>query len=191
MTRPSDPVVFRHELTVLRVGWPGPLCLGVGLVLLAFVALGHVVAATLATVITYGMLLIAGGLVHLIGAFWARAWSGFFLALAAGTVAVVVGVITVRHPAEVSEVLTGLIAAFFCVGGLFRVAGAVVLRLPDRPWLIASGLLNLAMGLLIGAALPRSGFWVIGLFLGVELLSGGIWWIIVGLKLRGLSRQPA
>jgi uncharacterized membrane protein HdeD (DUF308 family) len=188
MSSSGTQVVFRHAPSALRAPWPWLLALGLSLLALSLVALGHVVTTTLATVITYGTLLMAGGVLHLIGAFWARDWSGFFLALAAGVVALVVGVITVRHPAFVSEVLTGLVAAYFCVGGLIRVGVAVALHLPDRVWLVSSGVLNVVMGLLIGAALPNSGFWVIGLFLAVELMSGGCFWIVLALKLRRLKK---
>jgi uncharacterized membrane protein HdeD (DUF308 family) len=188
---PSSPIVFRHELEALRARWPWLLALGIGLVLLSFVALADVVMATLAAVITYGMILIAAGVLHLLGAFWARDWSGFFLALAAGIVALVVGVLSVRYPVAASEALTMLLAAFFVVGGLFRIAAAIMMRLPSWGWLLASGVLDVAMGTLIAVALPLSGFWVIGLFLAIELMLGGIWWITLALAIRRRTLKPS
>lgn len=181
---PRSRALIRHELDALRGGWIGLLVLGIGLSVLGILALGETVVATLAAVITYGMLLIAAGILHLIGAFWARDWSGFFLAAAIGLLSLVVGVLTVRHPVAMSEVLTLLMAVFFLVGGGFRIVIAATIRPPYWGWAVVGGLVDVLMGGIIYAQMPFSGFWVIGLFLGIELLFGGAWWIGLALALK-------
>lgn len=194
MSRDLEPqarILIRHELDALKGSWIGLLILGIGLTVLGFLAIGETVVATLATVITYGMLLIAAGALHLLGAFWARDWSGFFLAVGVGLLCLVIGVMTVRHPVAMSEVLTLLMAVFFIVGGFFRVIVAATVRPPHWGWPVFSGLIDLLMGAIIYAQMPFSGFWVIGLFLGIELLFGGAWWIGLALALKRLRDRAA
>jgi uncharacterized membrane protein HdeD (DUF308 family) len=83
-----------------------------------------------------------------------------------------------------AEILTLLIGAFFLVAGLFQLITPFVVSLPDWGWHALNGLITLALGILILAQWPVSGLWVIGLFLGIELVVYGAAWIAVALKLR-------
>lgn len=188
--RPSR-IALRHELQALRGNWVWFLLLGIALIVLGVIAIEEAFVATLVAVITYGMLLIVGGLLQFVGAFWARDWSGFFLELLTALLYFVVGILTVRRPAEMSEVLTILIAAFFFVSGVFRIVGALALPLANWAWALLSGILNVVMGLIIWAQLPFSGYWVIGLFLGIELIFTGVWWSMIALAVRRFPAPPS
>jgi uncharacterized membrane protein HdeD (DUF308 family) len=54
-------------------------------------------------------------------------------------------------------------------------------------WLLLSGLIAIAVGLVIGFGLPGSATWAIGLLVGVNLLSTGISFITLALAGRGAS----
>jgi uncharacterized membrane protein HdeD (DUF308 family) len=177
-------LAIRNELEALRGNWVWFLLLGIGLVILGAVAASKVVLATLAAVLTYGMLLIAGGLLQFVGSFWVKEWSGFFLHLIVGVLYFVVGILTVRHPDLAASALTLLLAAFFLVSGVFRIVGSFVLDLPGWIWVLLSGVVNVAMGLIIWAGWPISGLVVLGIFLAIELISNGIWWILIALQVR-------
>lgn len=181
-------IALAHGLQSLRANWFWFVFLGIGLIALGFIAIEEAFVATLVAVVTYGMLLIAGGILQFFGAFWARDWSGFFLELLTAVLYVIVGVLTVRHPAAMSEALTILIAAFFFVGGIFRIVGALTLPMNNWIWALLSGVLNVVMGLVIWAQLPVSGYWVIGLFLGIELIFTGVWWLMIGLGVRKIPK---
>ena len=81
---------LRHELDALRGNWFWFVVLGVALVVLGTVALGSVVITALAAGVAIGVLLLLGGVVESVGAFWCRGWSGFFLELLSGVLSVVV-----------------------------------------------------------------------------------------------------
>ena len=55
-----------------------------------------------------------------------------------------------------------------------------------RGWPLASGVIDLMLGVLIWLEWPASGLWVIGLFVGISLLFRGFNWIALGLALRTL-----
>ena len=69
---------LRHEVNALRGNWLWFVVLGGALIVLGCIALGSVVAASLATAVVIGVLMLMGGAAEIVGAFWCRGWSGFF-----------------------------------------------------------------------------------------------------------------
>lgn len=177
---------LRHEISALRGNWFWFVLLGIGLIALGAVALGSVVIASLAAAVAIGILLIVGGIAEVIGAIWCRGWSGFFLHLLSGILSTVVGILFLRAPLGALAALTLLIACFLMVGGLFKVVSALSYRFAAWGWAFASGVIDLLLGVLIWGEWPGSALWVIGLFVGVNLLFRGANWVALGLALRKL-----
>ena len=179
---------LRHELDALRGNWFWFVILGVSLVVLGTVALGSVVIASLAAAAAIGVLLLLGGAAEAVGAFWCRGWSGFFLELLSGVLSIVVGLLFLRAPAGALAALTLLLACFLMVGGIFKIVTAVVYRFAAWGWSLAGGIIDVILGLMIWQEWPASALWVIGLFVGINLLFRGFNWIALGLA---LARYPA
>jgi uncharacterized membrane protein HdeD (DUF308 family) len=179
---------LRHGLDALRGNWFWFVLLGIALIVLGFVALGSVVIASLATALAIGMLMLLGGIAETVGAFWCRGWSGFFLHLLSGLLSIVVGVLFLRAPVDALLALTLLLACFLMVGGTFKIVAALSYRFGAWGWSLASGIIDLILGVLIWQEWPASALWVIGLFLGINLVFRGINWIALGLALRALPR---
>ena len=74
---------------------------------------------TVVSVVFLGSVLLIGGIIQIIYAFWGHAWSGFFLSLLAGILYGVTGFLLVAHPTVGALSLTLLLAAFYMVGGDF------------------------------------------------------------------------
>ena len=179
---------LRHELDALRGNWFWFVILGVSLVVLGTVALGSVVIASLAAAAAIGVLLLLGGVAEAVGAFWCRGWSGFFLELLSGVLSIVVGLLFLRAPADALAALTLLVACFLMVGGFFKIVTAAVYRFAAWGWSLAGGIIDVILGQMIWQEWPASGLWVIGLFVGINLLFRGFNWIALGLALRSLPR---
>ena len=141
--------VLRHELVAIRGQWAWLLALGIVLVVVGTIAIGMPLLTTLATVLTIGVLLLLGGVAQLVGAFWTRDWSGFFLMLLMGVLYIVLGLLFVRQPIEAAEALTLLLACTLMVSGVFRIAGSLMHRFPQWGWIFFGGVLNLALGVMI------------------------------------------
>src|SRR6516225_8172068 len=174
---------LRHGLDALRGNWFWFVLLGIALIVLGFVALGSVVIASLATAVTIGMLILIGGIGETIGAFWCRGWSGFFLHLLSGVLSIVVGLLFLRAPLNALLALTLLLACFLMVGGIFKVVAALAYRFGAWGWALAGGIIDLILGVLIWQEWPESALWVIGMFLGINLVFRGVNWIALGLAL--------
>jgi uncharacterized membrane protein HdeD (DUF308 family) len=181
---------LRHELDALRGNWFWFVLLGVALVVLGIVALGSVVITSLAAAAAIGVLLVLGGAVESVGAFWCRGWSGFFLELLSGVLSIVVGLLFLRAPVGALASLTLLVACFLMAGGLFKVVGALSYRFAAWGWTLAGGVIDLTLGVMIWREWPASALWVIGLYVGVNLLFRGFNWVALGLALRALPRRP-
>jgi uncharacterized membrane protein HdeD (DUF308 family) len=182
---------LRHGLDALRGNWFWFVLLGIALIVLGFVALGSVVIASLATAVTIGMLILIGGCAETIGAFWCRGWSGFFLHLLSGVLSIVVGLLFLRAPMNALLALTLLLACFLMVGGIFKIVAALSYRFGAWGWALAGGIIDVILGVLIWQEWPESGLWVIGMFVGINLVFRGVNWIALGLALRARPRPAA
>lgn len=178
-----------REVEGLRRNWGWFLALGAALVLLGMIALGCAVTTTIVSLLLFGWFLIAGGVIEIVHAFWARQWSGFFLELSLGVLQLVVGWMVVENPLEAGLTLTLLMAVFFIFGGVFRMVTALTMPFEGRWWLFFSGLVNLVLGVMIWRRWPSDALWVIGMFIGIDLIFHGWWLVMLALSVR--SAVPA
>jgi uncharacterized membrane protein HdeD (DUF308 family) len=162
---------------------------GVLLVVLGFIALGSSVLATLLSVIFLGWILILSGLFALVHGLMRHRWHGHFLNLLAGVLYVVTGLLMVSNPAMAAVTLTLLIAMLLIAVGAFRLFVAFSLPLHHRGWLVLSGLIAMVLGIMIWSSWPVSGLWVIGMFIGIDLIFDG--WTEVMLALAAGRIAPA
>jgi uncharacterized membrane protein HdeD (DUF308 family) len=143
---------------------------------------------TMATMVLIGWLLLVGGIVEAGHAFWRKKWGGFFVDLLTGILYVVVGFMIVANPGATAVTLTLLIAMFLMLGGIFRIVAALTMQFPHWGWLLLHGAVNLLLGIAIWRGWPWSALWVIGLFVGIDLIFNG--WSLVMLGLAA-KRLPA
>jgi len=163
-------------------GWC--IALGLALVVLGIVALGASVVTTLASVILFGWVLLVGGVMQIVQGFRMRRWGGFLRHLLNGLLGLVVGLLLLGRPAAGALSLTLLMAAFFMVGGLLRIAAVLTVRFPGRGWALLGGVVTFVLGLLIWSEWPVSALWVIGTFVGIDLLLEGWALVMLGTAAR-------
>jgi uncharacterized membrane protein HdeD (DUF308 family) len=90
----------------------------------------------------------------------------------------------VARPVISAEGLTIFMAMFFLIGGLFQLIASIAVALPGWGWQAADGIITFVLGALVLAQWPASGLWVIGLFVGIDLIFYGCAWIALALGLR-------
>ncbi len=176
--------------TAPRPGWL--IGLGVLSIVLGVLAWVDVVAATLASTVLIGLLLIVAGVVQVAHAAAHRggALAGFLLPAVIGLCYALGGIAIINEPVVGSVVLTAFLAACLVFAGVARVAWAANHRRLGGWWvLLLSGLVALVIGLALYLTLPWSGLWVLGTLVAVELIAGGAAAVSFGLSLR--RRQAA
>ena len=76
--------------------------------------------------------------------------------------------------------LTLVIAMFLVFEGIFGSWRRLTARYPHWGWVMFNGIISLVLGIMIWRQWPYSGLWVIGLFVGIEMLLNG--WSLVMLS---------
>ena len=177
-------------LQALRFKWGWIVALGVVYVIVGLVALGSIVTATAATVLLVGIMMVIAGIAEVFSAFQIRTWGKFALWLLLGALYIFAGVTTFQNPVLAAVLLTFLLGlALFASGGM-RLILAFGMK-ESTPWILVaiSGAVTLLLGLVILARWPVSSVYVLGLFLGIDLVIAGASWIGIGLDLRARARR--
>jgi uncharacterized membrane protein HdeD (DUF308 family) len=157
--------------------WVLWLIFGILLMLGGFFLLSSPVIASIASVFVFAILLLSAGVVHIITAFLDKHSNHLWLHLVIAAFTIVVGLLMLFSPGITLAALTLLIAAFFLSNGLFRIIGSLVSRFKGWGWFFLNGLISLVLGILILIHWPSSSLWVIGLFIGIDLIFAG--WSLV------------
>ena len=153
------------------------LALGIFSIVLGAIALAIPVLTTVAWMLFLGALLFVNGIVQIYHTIRTHHENRFFLQLLISILYIVVGALMILSPGAGAISLSLLIASFFMVGGIFRIIWAVQRRSGNWGWVILNGIVTFFLGLIILANWPWSGLWVIGLFVGIEMIIHG--WSIV------------
>jgi uncharacterized membrane protein HdeD (DUF308 family) len=181
------------DLESLRGIWGWLMVMGIALIILGFAAMGSAALTTLMMMWVLGFLLVFGAAVEVVTAFWARRWRAFFLHLLTGVLYFIAGVFLIERPEAAMLGLTLLIAGCLLVGGIVRIIMSVVDRFDGWGWMLLYGAISVLLGIEIWQRWPWSGFWVIGLFVGIEMVFAGVSWVMLALAVRSApaAKLPA
>ena len=164
--------------------WGWFLAFGVVLMSLGIAAVARSVSATVVSMLFFGWVLVFAGIIQFIDAFMVGKWAGFFLHLLLAILYGVVGVLMLIKPVISAEAATFVMSLFFILGGLYQLMASVWTHLPGWGWQAVNGAVATVMGFLVLAQWPVSGLWVIGLFVGIDLILYGWAWIALALDLH-------
>ena len=181
-----------NQTDVLTIGVPRELShhrgwflfLGLALVTLGIVAVAQSVAATFASIYFFGGLMLAAALIEAVDAVMVGRWSGVFLHMLGAILFTVTGLLLMRYPVATAEGLTAVLGMYFVVSGVFRVIAPLFLHVPQFGFHVLNGIVSLFLGGVILAQWPISGLWVIGTFIGIDLMLRGLAWSASALSLR-------
>lgn len=157
---------------------------GILFALLGLLAIALPVASTMATELFIGWLLIIGGAIQGYRAFKAIHHTGSYVSILSALLNIILGVLFIAFPGLGMTTLTLLLIFFFLLQGITKIVLGLQLRkLPNWFWLVLSGILSLAMALIIWSGWPGSAFWVVGLLVGINMLFFGIALLSLGITM--------
>ena len=173
-------------MKVLRAKWGWIVALGVVFLIAGFIALGSAVAATASAVMIVGIMMIMGGVAEIVAAFSVKGWGKFIVWMLLGALYVGAGIIAITNPFAAATILTLMLGATLVAGGVLRIFLAFNMKSAGKPWgwVVVSGLVTLLLGAMIIAQWPASSFFVLGIFLGIDLIFIGSGWVTMGLALK-------
>jgi uncharacterized membrane protein HdeD (DUF308 family) len=140
---------------------------GVLLVVTGILAMIFPVVSSGAVVALLGWLLIFSGALQGISLVGAGHVPHFWLQL-------ISVILFLRDPGDGLLTISLLLIVFFMIEGISKVVFALTIRpFPNWGWVLGSGLVGILLSLVLWARLPVTAVWLIGLLMGLELISVG------------------
>jgi uncharacterized membrane protein HdeD (DUF308 family) len=147
---------------------------GILMVVTGLLALIYPSLASVAIVRLLGWLLIISGVLQGIGLIGAGEVPYFWMQLLSAVLAIVIGVLLLRHTDAGLLLFSVLFLIYFMIEGMVKVIFAFIIRpFPNWGWVLASGLLGIVFALYLWANLSTVSDWMLGVLLGVFLLVEG------------------
>ena len=170
--------------------WGWFVALGIGELILGGVASANLMAANLASVLVIGAAMVVAGIFQIIHAFSARGLRGFLFWQLAGIVYAAAGAIILYDPVLASLTLSLTAGVFLVAAGVMRAwAGFHARPAAGWRWIVAAGVLTFCVGVMLVAAWPSIGLWLLGAMLVVDLIFQGWGLIMFGLALKARASR--
>ncbi len=120
--------------------------------------------------ICIGAILCAAGLTQLFrtGKIWGS--QGAWVSLLWSILTIVCGAFLLVRPLQGIVALTTLMAVFFMLEGIFKFSWAFAFESSQKWWMFLSAIISIFLSALIFAGLPWNATWVLGLFIGIDLI---------------------
>ncbi len=161
------------------------LVMGIVLAVMGGVAIAAPAIAGTAVVLLIGSLMLLAGIAQVVAAIQVKGWSDKLPMIILGAITAIAGLGVLAHPLLGLSFLALLLTIFFVVEGVWKIVASFSFR-PATGWiaLLISGLLTLALGIMIWMQWPLSGLWATGVLVGVNLLFTGVSLIGLAMTLK-------
>ena len=160
-----------------RSGWD--VVFGILLIVAGVVVLGNAVVATALSVFFFGWLAVISGVVGLVAGLFRIGKGGFWPAVISGALLLVLGIVILRNPLVSVVTLTLLAGTLFLMGGVIRLVAAF--QTDQNRWIMVfSGLVSLALGLLVVFNLFEASLQLLGILIGVQAVVDGLTLLVLG-----------
>jgi uncharacterized membrane protein HdeD (DUF308 family) len=130
--------------------------------------------ASVGVAIFIGWMLVFGAVFLFIDAFAVRDVGRLVLRALVALITLAAGIALLVAPLKGTYTLTVLLVLYFALAGVVRISVAIAERgLPGAGLTAFNGVVTLLLAVLIGAELPESSDWAIGLLVGIDFLFFG------------------
>ena len=147
---------------------------GILMVVIGILALIYPWIASVAIVRLLGWFLIISGVLQAIGLIGAREVPYFWLELISAVLAIVIGLLLLRHTDAGLLFFSVLFVVYFMIEGIVKTIFALAIRpFPNWGWVLASGLVGIALSLYLWSNLSTASEWLLGLLFGILLIVEG------------------
>lgn len=168
-----------------RMGSRSLMIVGILISILGLILLASPIAAGEFVIMAVAAVLTLTGVVQVFQSLRSTAGAQRLVSILLGLVVAGLGILVWFNPEVGSGFLMALLMIFFAVNGMWKIATALRFRgASGWVWLLLSGLLSLAFVLLFWSQWPVAGAWVIGVFIGIDLLLSGIAMIALAVSAR-------
>lgn len=179
---PTSPISPFPQLTIPPISRGWAIAGGIAMILLGFVALADQLVSTAFVATFIGVILLFGCSFQLIKVFTMQGWKNHLWFAMVAVAYGVAGFVFIAHPFKAAIAFTLFLGWAVLIGGIFRAFLAFKLREHrGASWILFSAAISIVLGGLIISQWPLTGLYMLGLFLGVELIFAGVGWLGLGL----------
>lgn len=165
---------------------------GIILIVLGLIALASRAWVTAGLIlIALPLYLVVKGVLEMIAAFRAETTGGATWDLAFGIIALFAGILLFARPALSGVTTIVIVAGYFFVAGLARIAVSLIVRGPGTGWgwTLALGVVEVLLGIYT-LMVPATAFYVLAIVIGIDILAAGVTMIVVGSMERRHRMTP-
>lgn len=161
------------------------ILVGIILIVLGCLALGYQFVATVFSVYFIGTLILIAGIAQAVHSFNIKGFGQSALWAVMGVLYIFIGLMSFFQPIAVSSALTLVVSILLIMSGFTQIFAAMNNRyLPRWGWVLTSGIITLILGFMILAGWPYNSLWVLGMFLGIDLIFQGWAYVAIGFALK-------
>lgn len=144
------------------------------MVLAGLLAIIFPVISSEALVLTIGWLLVFSGLAQGVGLISAHRGPFAGLQLISVALALLIGFLILRNPAQSLVTFSLLIVVFFMLEGLSKIIWSLTIRpMHGWFWVMLSGVLGVVLSVVLVISIDTAASWLLALLLGIQLVSIG------------------
>lgn len=170
--RTTDPEI-REQTTNSR--WLTTIA--ILMIVLGIIAIIFPFFATITSTLVFGWIFIFAGIAQIVYAFQSQGAGRVVWKLILGLLYLLAGIFVLTDPLQGALAFTLVLGVTIFVQGIIQVSLAFQLRRasPNWGWMLVSGIAGIIFGIFIWSSFPFSAAWLIGTWVGINLLFDGMW----------------
>jgi uncharacterized membrane protein HdeD (DUF308 family) len=147
------------------------------MIVLGIIAIAFPFFASVASTLLFGWIFIFAGITQIAYTFQSKGAGQVIGKLVLGLLYLLSGILVVANPFEGVLALTLVLGITIFVQGVIQVAIAFQMRRISSNWglMLVSGIIGIIFGIFIWSNFPSNAVWLIGTFIGINLLFDGVW----------------
>ncbi|MBI4725020.1 MAG: HdeD family acid-resistance protein [Rhodomicrobium sp.] len=190
----SSPSVNPEELVgamrrSLKEHWRIFAVQGILLIILGALAIAVPVVASVAIAAFVGWLLFFAGVFKAVSLIRSPHAPGYISSLVLAILTAILGLVLALFPLQGAITLTMLLTAYFIVHGIASFIFAFSIKADTGRWvlMLLGGVIDLVLAGLVIAGWPSTAVWILGLYVGINLLFTGFALVFAALGARSAS----
>jgi uncharacterized membrane protein HdeD (DUF308 family) len=160
---------------VVSSGWT--TAIAILMIVLGIIAIAFPFFASVASTLLFGWIFIFAGIAQIVYAFQSRGAGKVVGKLILGLLYLLTGIFVVINPLKGVLALTLVLGITIFLQGIIQVSIAFQMRRISPNWglMLVSGIIGIIFGIFVWSNFPFGAVWLIGTFIGINLLFDGIW----------------
>jgi uncharacterized membrane protein HdeD (DUF308 family) len=146
-------------------------------IILGIIAILFPFFATITSTLVFGWIFIFAGIAQIVYAFQSKEAGQVAWKLVLGLLYLLAGIFVLTDPLQGAFAFTLVLGVTIFVQGIIQISLAFQMRRvsPNWGWMLVSGIAGIMFGIFIWSSFPFSAVWLLGTWVGINLVLDGAW----------------